>query len=339
MKVLVTGGGGFLGQAICRQLLTRGHEVRSVNRQPYDALKTLGVEQHTGDLRNLDFVANAVDGCAAVVHTAAKAGAWGSLTEYYEINVRGTDHVLAACELHGVDRLVYTSSPSVVHNGHDLNGVNESVPYATRFLAPYPQTKALAEQRVLAANSSTLATVALRPHLIWGPGDPHLMPRLLDRVRRGRLRFIGPVGKKIDTVFVDNAAEAHVLALEKLQPGAPIGGKAYFITQGEPVALDAMVNSLLKAAGLPPEHKRISVEFARFVAGVLESLYGLLRIKSEPVLTRFIVEQFSTAHWFNISAARRDLGYAPRVSTSEGLARVGEQLARARMQQRGSTRR
>lgn len=334
MKVLVTGGGGFLGKAICKQLVARGHDVHAFNRHAYPELDTLGVKQHLGDLRTLDVVAVAAEGCDAIVHTAAKAGAWGPLIEYYEINVRGTDNVLAACELHRIPRLVYTSSPSVVHDGKDLNGVNESAPYATHFLAPYPQTKARAEQRVLAANSAQLATVALRPHLIWGPGDPHLLPRILDRSGKGRLRHIGDTPKKIDTVYVDNAAEAHVLALDRLEPGAAIAGKAYFITQGEPIHQDAMINALLKAAGLPPEERRISVDFARFVGTNLERVWKLLRLKSEPPLTRFIVEQLSTAHWFNIAAARRDLGYAPRVSTNEGLARVGEQLARQRMQQR-----
>lgn len=334
MKILVTGGGGFLGKAICKQLVARGHDVRAFNRHEYPELKTLGVAQRLGDLRNLDQVAAASEGCDAIIHTAAKAGAWGPLQDYYETNVRGTDVVLAACEVHRIPRLVYTSSPSVVHDGKDLNGVNESAPYATHFLAPYPQTKARAEQRVLAANSPQLATVALRPHLIWGPGDPHLLPRILDRSSKGRLRHIGETSKKIDTVYVDNAAEAHVLALDKLEPGSAIAGKAYFITQGEPVNQDVMINALLKAAGLPPETRRISLDFARFLGANMERIWKLLRIKSEPPLTRFIVEQLSTAHWFSIAAARRDLGYSPRVSTSEGLARVGEQLARQRMQQR-----
>ena len=335
MKVLVTGGGGFLGQAVCRQLKARGYAVRSFNRQRHAALDALGVEQLAGDLRSLEMVIEAAAGCDAIVHTAAKAGAWGPLAEYYEINVRGTDHVLAACVYHGIDRLVHTSSPSVVHSGADLNGVNESVPYATHFLAPYPQTKALAEQRVLAANSPRLATVALRPHLIWGPGDPHLLPRLLARARAGRLRHLGEVSKKIDTVYVDNAAEAHALALEKLAPGAAIAGKAYFITNGEPAPQDAVINGLLKAAGLPPETRRLPLGLARFLGTVLEWLYRLPGVHAEPPLTRFLVEQLSTAHWFSIAAARRDLGYAPRVSTPEGLARLSEHLARERLRQRG----
>lgn len=334
MKVLVTGGGGFLGTAICRALKARGHTLRSLARNQYPALAQLGVEQRVGDIRDLDMVASAVEGVDAVIHTAAKAGAWGSLTEYYEINVRGTDNVLAACELHRVDKLVYTSSPSVVHNGDDLNGVNENAPYATRFLAHYPQTKALAEQRVLAANSAQLATVALRPHLIWGPGDPHLLPRLIHAVKKNRLRHIGETSKKIDTCYIDNAAEAHVLALERLAIGSQVAGNVYFITQGSPIAQDAMINALIKAAGFPPETRRISVDFAKFAGRWLERIYRALHLKSEPPLTRFIVNQMTTAHWFNIASARRDLSYTPRVSMAEGLSRVSELLTRERLQQR-----
>lgn len=333
MKVLVTGGGGFLGKAVCRQLAARGHAVRAINRNRYPELDALGVEQRAGDLRNLETVIEAARDCDAIVHTAAKAGAWGPLVEYYEINVRGTDNVLAACEFHRIDKLVYTSSPSVVHGGKDLDGVDESTPYPQHYLAAYPQTKALAEQRVLKANSPALATVALRPHLIWGPGDNHLLPRILDRAQRGRLRFIGPP-KRIDTVYVDNAAEAHVLALEKLHPGAAHAGKAYFITQGDPIVADDMVNALLKAAGLPPESRRISVGAASFIGATMERVWKLFGIRSEPPLTRFMVEQLSTAHWFDIGAAKRDFGYAPRVTTNEGLVRLSEALARERMQRR-----
>ena len=188
MKVLVTGGGGFLGQAICRQLVARGHTVRSMNRKRYPALDALGVEQRSGDIASHDLVIEAAQGVEAIVHSAGRVGAWGRLEDYYETNVRGTDNVLAACELNEIDRLVFTSSPSVVHAGGDLDGVDESAPYATHFSSAYAQTKALAEQRVLAANGPSLATVALRPHFIWGPGDPNLVPRILRRARRGQLR-------------------------------------------------------------------------------------------------------------------------------------------------------
>ena len=334
MKVLVTGGGGFLGQAICRQLVARGHAVRTLNRRPHEALAALGVEQRSADIASLDSVIEAARGVDAIVHSAGRVGTWGRLEDYYETNVRGTDNVLAACELNEIDKLVFTSSPSVVHGGGDLEGVDESAPYAAHFSSPYAQTKALAEQHVLKANGPALATVALRPHFVWGPGDPNLLPRILRRARRGQLRLIGDTDKKIDTVYVDNAAEAHVLALEKLAIGSPIAGRTYFISQGEPVTHAALINSWLKADGFPPETRRVPIGLARFVGAVLETIYRTLRIATEPPLTRFMVEQLSTSHWFDISAARRDLGYSPRVSMAEGLARLSQHLARERMQQR-----
>jgi nucleoside-diphosphate-sugar epimerase len=334
MKILVTGGGGFLGQAICRQLVARGHVVRSMNRQRYPALDAIGVEQRSADIASLDLVIEAAAGVDAIIHSAGRVGAWGRVEDYYETNVRGTDNVLAACELNGIDKLVLTSSPSVVHDGADLEGVDESVPYATHFSSAYAQTKALAEQRVLAANSAQLATVALRPHFVWGPGDPNLLPRILGRARRGQLRLIGDVAKKIDTVYVDNAAEAHVLAVEKLEVGSPIAGKVYFISQGEPITHEALVSSWLKADGFPPETRHMPLGLAQFIGAALETIYRSLGISSEPPLTRFLVEQLSTSHWFNIDAARRDLGYVPRVSMAEGLARLSQYLARERMQRR-----
>jgi nucleoside-diphosphate-sugar epimerase len=324
MRVLVTGGGGFLGTAICRALRARGDAVLSYSRQRYPWLERLAVEQVRGDIAALDGLIAATRGCDAIVHVAAKAGAWGKLEDYYETNVRGTDNVLAACAMNGIARLVYTSTPSVVHGGGDLEGVNESAPYAERFHAHYPATKKLAEQRVLAANSATLATVALRPHLIWGPGDNQLLPRLLARRRAGRLRFIGRERKRVDVTYVDNAAAAHVAALDRLVPGAACAGKAYFISQGEPVYLDDMVNKLLHACREPSETRRLPFGLATTLGFVFESVYELLRIEREPPLTRFIVEQLATAHWYDIAAARRDLGYAPSVSIQEGLLKLAQ---------------
>src|SRR5579863_3983729 len=272
MKVLVTGGGGFLGQAICAQLLAQGHVVRAFNRTPNAALDQLGVEQRNGDIANMNAVTAAAEGVDAIIHSAGKVGAWGPIEEYYDTNVRGTDNVLAACELHEIRKLVLTSSPSVVHAGGDLEGVDESAPYAAHFSTPYAQTKALAEQRVLEANGTELATVALRPHFVWGPGDPNLLPRMLARARTGRLRLIGEATKKIDTVFVDNAANAHLLALHKLDIGAPIAGKVYFISQGEPVSHEYLINAWLLAAGLPAENRHIPLRLARFLGATLESL-------------------------------------------------------------------
>jgi nucleoside-diphosphate-sugar epimerase len=334
MKVLVTGGGGFLGQAICKQLAAAGHSVFAFNRNRYPALEEAGIAQRVGDVSNLDSVLAAAKDVDAIVHSAGKVGAWGRLEEYYEANVRGTDNVLAACDMHQIRRLVFTSSPSVVQGGKDLEGVDESAPYADHYLSAYQQTKALAEQRVMAANGARLATVALRPHFIWGPGDPNLLPRILKQARSGRLRLIGKEAKKIDTTYVDNAADAHVLALEKLEIGSPIAGKVYFISQGEPVTQEWLINAWLRADGFPAEARRMPLGLAKFLGAALESVYSTLGIKSEPPLTRFVVEQLSTSHWFNINAARADLGYAPKVSMQEGLVRLAQHLTRSRMQQK-----
>jgi len=334
MKVLVTGGGGFLGQAICKQLAAAGHDVCAFNRNRYASLDEASIEQRIGDVTNLDSVLAATKGVDAIVHSAGKVGAWGRLEDYYEANVRGTDNVLAACDMHQIRKLVFTSSPSVVQDGSDLEGVNESAPYAKHFASAYAQTKALAEQRVLGANGAELATVALRPHFIWGPGDPNLLPRILRQARAGRLRLIGEGDKRIDTTYVDNAADAHALALTRLEIGAPIAGKVYFISQGQPVTHAWLINAWLRADGFPAEARRMPLGLAQFLGAALETIYGGLGIKTEPPLTRFIVEQLSTSHWFDITAARRDLGYAPKVTMQEGLVRLAQYLTRSRLQQR-----
>jgi nucleoside-diphosphate-sugar epimerase len=326
MKALVTGGGGFLGGAIVRRLLTRGDQVRSFSRQHHAWLDSLGVRQFAGDLTDSQAVSEPVRGCDIVFHVAAKAGVWGPYRDYHAPNVVGTQNVLAACREHRVARLVYTSSPSVVHTGKDLEGVDESLPYPSRFEAPYPQTKALAEQAVLAANGPELSTVALRPHLIWGPGDPHLIPRLLERARAGRLRRIGRGLNRVDTTYIDNAADAHLLAADRLGAGSPIGGKAYFIANGEPMPLWDFINRILAAVGLEPVKKSMPAWIARAVGGTLELGYRLFRLPGEPPMTRFVARQLSTSHSFDLAAARRDLGYEPQVSIEEGLRRLAESL-------------
>ena len=326
MKALVTGGGGFLGGAIARLLCDRGDCVRSFSRQSHPRLDALGVEQVRGDLADPAAVSAAAAGCDVVFHVAAKAGVWGRWADYHRANVVGTENVIAACRANGVRRLVFTSSPSVVFAGVDQHGVNESEPYPKRFLAHYPHTKALAEQAVLAANGPDLATVALRPHLIWGPEDPHLFPRLIGQARAGRLKRIGREAKPVDTVYVDNAAAGHLQAADRLGPGLPVAGKAYFLSQGEPQPLWDFVNRLLVAAGLPPVTQSVSAGMAYATGAVWEGVYRLLPLRGEPPMTRFVARQLSTAHWFDLTAARRDFGYSPVVSTDEGLKRVGAWL-------------
>ena len=222
MKLLVTGGGGFLGQALCRGLVERGHEVASFNRGHYPALDTIGVHQFQGDLADADAVHAAARGCDAVFHNAAKAGAWGSYDSYHRANVVGTDNVIAACRAHGIGKLVYTSTPSVTHRAtHPVaGGTADEVPYGEHLKAPYAATKLVAEKAVLAANDANLATIALRPRLICGVGDQQLLPRLAERARAGRLRLVGGGDNLVDTTYIDNAAQAHFDAFDHLAPGA-----------------------------------------------------------------------------------------------------------------------
>lgn len=322
MTILVTGGGGFLGSAIVRRLRARGDAVRSFARGWSAALDELGVEQVQGDLNDKPAVLRAVEGCDLVYHVAAKAGIWGKYKDYERTNVLGTANVLAGCRKHGVRRLVYTSSPSVVFNGKDQEGVDEAAPYADKYEAHYPCTKAQAEQLVTLANTARLATVSLRPHLIWGPGDNHLIPRLLKRARAGRLRRVGSKNKLIDSIYIDNAAEVHIQAADKLYAGGPIAGKCYFVSNGEPWPIWDLINAILGCADLPPVTRRVPVRVARGLGWLFEAVYGLCRIQREPPMTRFLAKELSTAHWYDLSNARRDLGYSPRVSITEGLARL-----------------
>ena len=326
MDVLVTGGGGFLGSAIIDRLCSRGERVRSLARGYYPKLAKLNVLQIQGDLADPDRVEEAVAGCDRIIHTAAKAGVWGPLNAFYQANVTGTRNILNACIKHRIDRLVYTSSPSVVFDGNDQENIDESAPYPERYLAHYPRTKAEAEQMVLRANGPDLATVALRPHLIWGPGDPHLVPRILDQGGNGKLRLIGARRNLVDSVYIDNAADAHILALDRLRPGSPIAGQCYFITNDQPIPLADLINGILRAGGIAPVQKRISPSLAFGAGALLELLHRIPGLRREPRLTRFVAKQLMTAHWFNIDAAKHDLNYQPTVTIAEGLKRLERDL-------------
>ncbi|MET7143053.1 NAD-dependent epimerase/dehydratase family protein [Xanthomonas sp. PPL139] len=324
MKIVVTGGGGFLGQALCRGLVARGHQVVSFNRGHYPELQALGVAQVRGDLADAQALQHALAGADAVFHNAAKAGAWGSYDSYYQPNVVGTENVLAACRAHGVGRLVYTSTPSVTHRAtHPVEGLGaDQVPYGEEFQAPYAATKAIAERMVLAANDAQLAVVALRPRLIWGPGDNQILPKLVARAQAGRVRLVGGGDNKVDSTYIDNAAQAHFDAFEHLAVGAPCAGKAYFISNGEPLPMRELLNKLLVAVGAPTVTKTLSFKAAYRIGATCETLWPLLRLRGEPPLTRFLAEQLCTPHWYSMEPARRDFGYVPQVTIEQGLQRL-----------------
>jgi len=320
MKVLVTGGGGFVGGYVIERLLERGHEVRSIGRSAQPDLEAKGVEVICGDLADASVVDDACAGMDAVFHVAAKAGVWGSWDSFYQPNVVGTRNVVAACKRHGVGRLVYTSTPSVVFNRQAISGEGEEMPYGRNWLCHYAHTKAIAEKELLSANSDTLRIVALRPHLVFGPGDPHLLPRVIESAVSGRLKIVGDGSCRVDVSYVGNVADAHLNALDALeaQPNL-VSGKAYFISQGEPVELWPWVNHILESLGHKPLVKRISLPVAFAVGAILEFVWGVSRRAGDPPLTRFVAVELAKDHYFNIEAAQRELGYETHVDMDEAL--------------------
>jgi nucleoside-diphosphate-sugar epimerase len=312
-KILVTGGGGFLGSAIVRQLVVRGDRVTTLSRSSYAGLESLDVRQVRGDISDANAVTLACRGMDMVIHTAAKPGVWGAYDEYYRPNVMGTENIIAACRHHQIPVLVHTSSPSVVFTGGDMEGVDETVPYPETFPTHYTRTKAMAEKAVVAAaRQGEIKAVVLRPHLIWGPGDPHLVPR------------VGNRKNLVDTIYIEDAAAAHIMAADRLAENPALSGRIYFISQDEPIPMWDMINGILEAGGLPPITRTLPAGVVWGVGAALEASYKMLGIKREPPMTRFVAKELATAHWFNISAAKRDLGYRPGHTIREGL----EKLAR-----------
>jgi nucleoside-diphosphate-sugar epimerase len=327
-STLVTGGTGFLGRQLVERLLAQGRAVTILGRTPAPDLEKRGVRFLRASLDDTAAVEAACAGMTTVFHTAARVGVWGRYEDFYRTNVLGTRALLAGARRHGVRTFVHTSTPSVVYNGRDLAGADESLPLTTACPSPYPLTKALAEREVLAANGPELRTVALRPHLIWGVGDPHLVPRVLARARAGRLRIVGDGRNRVDMVHVENTVDAHLLAEQALTVCNPIGdkpaaaGRAYFITNDEPVVLWDWINGLLTALGEPPVTRKISLGAATAAGTVCEAAWRLLPLKGEPPMTRFIAAELAKDHWFDLGAARRDLGYSPRVSMADGTAEL-----------------
>ncbi|UCD90438.1 MAG: NAD-dependent epimerase/dehydratase family protein [Desulfobacterales bacterium] len=325
-KILVTGGGGFLGGAIVRRLVARGDHVVSFSRGFYKDLKSLGVDQIQGNVGNKMAVEQACQGIDLVFHVAAKPGVWGHYSDYHKTNVTGTQNIISGCIQHQVSRLIYTSSPSVIFDGTDMEGVDESVPYPHKHSAHYPETKAIAEKCVLKATSDHLMTVILRPHLIWGPRDTHFVPRIIKRAKR--LVRVGNGRNLVDTIYIDNAAEAHVLAADMLEKNPALSGNIYFLSQDEPIPAWDMINAILRAAGLNPVKRSMPRRMAWLIGAVLEFVYQTFNIDGEPRMTRFLADELATAHWFDISAAKKDLGYVPRISIKEGLKHLENWLSK-----------
>ena len=320
MKALVTGGGGFLGRRIVELLVEQGHDVRFLARGRYPEVEALGARGLQIDLAERDRLGEAVEGVDTIFHVAAKAGVWGSREEFFAINVEGTRNLIDAAENAKVPRLVYTSTPSVVSYESDIEDGPQDLPYATTYKAIYPESKAEAERMVLRANARHLATVSLRPHLIFGPRDPHLLPRFVTAALKGRLRIIGDGTNKVDFTYVDNAAWAHLDAAAALTSHeAPCAGKAYFISNDEPVSLWGWFNELLAELEVPRVERRIGHGTAKALFTVIETAHKLLPL-GEPTVTAFLADAMATSHWFDMGPAKRDFGYRVRVSMADAMA-------------------
>lgn len=321
-KALVTGGGGFVGKAIVTRLLKLGIETYVLGRHRYPEIEAMGATCVVGDVSDGSVMHRAAAGVDVVFHVAALAGIWGSWKEYYTTNVLGTEAVVNSCRKNGVSMLVYTSTPSVVFNRSDINGGDESLPYAAEYLCHYARSKVIAEKCVLAANCPALLTCAIRPHLIWGPGDPHLLPRLLASGRKKILKRVGDGSNMVDISYIDNVAHAHLLAAKNLSEEGTAAGKPYFISQGEPVNLWNWINDLFTTMDIDKVQQSVSFPLAYRLGGLLEVFHKITRSVEEPRMTRFLAEQLAKSHYFSIDNARKDLDYAPIISTTEGLRRT-----------------
>lgn len=318
-KVAVTGGGGFIGKALVRALCKQDKEVTVIGRSLYPDLESDGLRCLQGDIRDHQFCLGALQGQDTVFHVAAKAGIWGAWETYYSVNVTGTLNIVDSCRSNGVKNLVYTSTPSVVFDGQDLVHKDEKLPYASKPLCHYATTKIIAEKAVLKANNPLLRTAAIRPHLVWGPGDNHLVPRLLERGRAGRLKIIGTGNNLVDISYIDNVVYAHLLAAENLSGPATAAGESFFIGQDEPVVLWDWVNGLFDRVDIEPITTSVSYG-AAYVAGVLiEGIYRMLRKDEEPPMTRFLAQQMAKSHCFSHTKASEILGYRQLVSTADGM--------------------
>lgn len=334
---LVTGAGGFLGLYITEMLRARGEAVRAFCRKRYPELDALGMETVQGDLADTAAVEEACRGVRTIFHVAAISGMGEPWDKYYRTNTLGTQYLLESARKHGVQKFIFTSSPSVSFNGTHQRNADVEKTYPKRWLAHYPHSKALAEEMVLRANGvSGMLTCALRPHLIWGPRDQALIPRLIERAKTGRIRQVGSGKNLVDMIYVENAARAHLQAADALAPGAAVAGNAYFLSQGEPVACWPWINEILALHGLPPVKKRIPFAVAWWLGSQLEYVWRFFRLESDPLITRFMAAQLAKDHYYDISRARQDFGYTPAISTAEGMAALAEEIRQKQEQQPGT---
>ncbi len=329
MRVLVTGATSLIGSELSAALAARGDSVVCFQRNVSHGLgrRATTCDDHTitqrlGDVRDAEALRAAAEGCDAVVHLAAKVGVVGEWEEYRSINVDGTANVVAAARSVGIDRVIHVSSPSVAHGGEPIIGASADAPVLGRRHAYYAESKAIAERLALASADEEFGVVAIRPHLVWGPGDTQLVGRIVERARTGRLALVGGGRALVDTTYIDNAVSALVAALDSVRPGAECSGRAYVIANGEPRPIRDLIAGICAAAGVEFAPRDVPLAVATRLGRVVEWAWPLLRREGEPPLTEFLAEQLGTAHWFDPTPAARDLAWSPTVTIDEGLARL-----------------
>ena len=323
MKVLVTGGGGFLGQYIIEELISEGHQVCSFSRNSYPELEKLGVEQRSGNLLDSESIFNALEGIEGIFHVAGKVAMWGKWEDFYQNNTIGTKNLIEAAKKRKIKRFVYTSTPSVVFGEDHIREANENLEYPKEYLSLYAKSKMLAEKIVLESNSDDFMTCSLRPHLIFGPRDKNIIPRLLEAGKSGKLKIIGDGNNLVDIIYVENAAKAHILAFNALNPGSSVCGSPYFIAQDKPVKLWDFINEILERKGIERVSKSMSLKKAYKIGSLIESFLKLFRIWNiHPPMTRFVALQLGKEHYFSHKKAQEDFGYSPHITTQEAIERT-----------------
>jgi nucleoside-diphosphate-sugar epimerase len=328
VRVLVTGASGLLGRAVASELLAAGHEVRCFQRRPSGVA---GASDSLGSVTDPDAVARAVSNQDAVVHLAAKVSLAGDPADFDLVNVGGTRTMLDAARAAGIVRFVYVSSPSVAHSGTSIVGDDALPADPANARGDYARTKASAELLALAADSDAFRVVAVRPHLVWGPGDTQLVQRVVERAGQGRLPLLNSGAALIDTIYIDNAATAIAAALARVDD---IHGRSYVLTNGEPRPVAELLAGICAAAGVDSPRRRVPASVARAAGSLVEALWRVKPGADEPPMTRFLAEQLSTAHWFDQRRTRADLDWTPAVSLDEGFRRLAEHYAAERVADR-----